>query len=123
LALRTVVDDCLRQEGYSVLLAANGMDALQVAERYKGPIHLLVTDVIMPFVSGPELARSLKRERPETRVLYMSGYTADKLAGHRKLDPDLALLQKPFKLVDLAQKVRDLMITRGTEGAFNAKGS
>jgi PAS domain S-box-containing protein len=123
LALRTVVDDCLRQEGYSVLLAANGMDALQVAERYKGPIHLLVTDVIMPFVSGPELARSLKRERPETRVLYMSGYTADKLAGHRKLDPDLALLQKPFKLVDLAQKVRDLMITRGIEGAFNAKGS
>jgi PAS domain S-box-containing protein len=109
LGLRTVVDESLRQEGYSVLLAANGMDALQVAQRYQGPIQLLITDVIMPFVSGPELAQSLRALRPETRVLYMSGYTADKLADHPTLDPDLALLQKPFKLSDLAQKVRDLL--------------
>jgi two-component system, cell cycle sensor histidine kinase and response regulator CckA len=109
LGLRTVVDESLRQEGYRVLLAANGMDALQVAERHQGPIQLLITDVIMPFVSGPQLAQSLKMLRPETRVLYISGYTADKFADYPKLDPDLALLQKPFKLVDLAQKVRDLM--------------
>jgi PAS domain S-box-containing protein len=122
LALRGFVDESLRQEGYTVLLAANGLDALRVAERYKGPIHLLITDVIMPFVSGPELARSLKLLRPELRVLYMSGYTADKLADHPKLDPDLALLQKPFRLADLAQKVRDLLNDKGTEGA-SAKGA
>jgi PAS domain S-box-containing protein len=109
LGLRTVVDESLRQEGYSVLLAANGMDALDVAARHQGPIQLLITDVIMPFVSGPQLAQSLKALRPETRVLYISGYTADKFADYPKLDPDLALLQKPFKLVDLAQKVRDLL--------------
>jgi len=117
LALRMVVDDSLRQEGYSVLVAANGLDALQVAERYQGPIQLLITDVIMPYVSGPELAYTLKAMRPETRVLYMSGYTADKLADHPKLDPDLALLQKPFKLVDLTRKVRDLMNDNGAKGA------
>jgi two-component system, cell cycle sensor histidine kinase and response regulator CckA len=109
LGLRTVVDESLQQEGYSVLLAANGMDALDVAAKHQGPIQLLITDVIMPFVSGPELAQSLKMVRPETRVLYISGYTADKFADYPKLDPDLALLQKPFKLVDLAQKVRDLL--------------
>jgi|HubBroStandDraft_1064217.scaffolds.fasta_scaffold00132_24 PAS domain S-box-containing protein len=109
LGLRAVVDESLRQEGYRVLLAANGMDALEVATRHQGPIQLLITDVIMPFVSGPQLAQSLKALRPETRVLYISGYTADKFADYPKLDPDLALLQKPFKLVDLAQKVRDLL--------------
>jgi PAS domain S-box-containing protein len=112
LGLRTVVDESLRQEGYSVLLAANGMDALEVAAQHQGPIQLLITDVIMPFVSGPELAQSLKMVRPETRVLYISGYTADKFADYPKLDPDLALLQKPFRLVDLAQKVHDLLNER-----------
>jgi DNA-binding NtrC family response regulator len=110
--LRTVVDESLRQEGYRVLLAANGMDALEVAAQHEGPIQLLITDVIMPFVSGPELAQSLRTLRPETRVLYISGYTADKFADHPRVDPDLALLQKPFKLVDLAQKVRDLLNER-----------
>jgi len=112
LGLRTVVDESLRQEGYRVLLAANGMDALEVAAQHEGPIQLLITDVIMPFVSGPELAHSLRELRPETRVLYISGYTADKFADHPMVDPDLALLQKPFKLVDLAQKVRDLLSER-----------
>jgi two-component system, cell cycle sensor histidine kinase and response regulator CckA len=112
LGLRTVVDESLRQEGYRVLLAANGMDALEVAARHQGPIQLLITDVIMPFVSGPQLAQSLKALRPETRVLYISGYTADKFADYPSLDPELALLQKPFKLVDLSQKVRDLLNER-----------
>src|SRR5580658_6722907 len=95
--------------GYTVLLAENGMDALDVAARHKGPIQLLITDVIMPSVSGPQLAQSLKTLRPETRVLYISGYTADKFADYPELDPELALLQKPFKLVDLGQKVRDVL--------------
>jgi two-component system cell cycle sensor histidine kinase/response regulator CckA len=109
LGLRSVIDESLRQEGYTVLLAENGMDALDVAARHKGPIQLLITDVIMPSVSGPQLAQSLKTLRPETRVLYISGYTADKFADYPELDPELALLQKPFKLVDLGQKVRDVL--------------
>ncbi len=109
IGLSSVVSESLQQAGYKVLLAANGVEALQVAERYQGPILLLITDVIMPFMSGPELAQSLKKSRPETRVLYISGYTADKIADYAKLDPDLALLQKPFKLGDLAQKVHALI--------------
>jgi PAS domain S-box-containing protein len=109
LGLRSVIDESLRQEGYTVLLAENGMDALDVAARYQAPIQLLITDVIMPSVSGPQLAQSLKALRPETRVLYISGYTADKFADYPELDPELALLQKPFKLVDLGQKVRDVL--------------
>jgi len=89
------------------------MDALDVAAKYQEPIQLLITDVIMPSVSGPQLAQSLKALRPETRVLYISGYTADKFADYPELDPELALLQKPFKLVDLGQKVRDVL--NGTE--------
>jgi PAS domain S-box-containing protein len=123
LGLRTVVDESLRQEGYRVLSAANGMEALRVAEQYQGPIHLLITDVIMPFVSGPELAQSLKMLRPEIRVLYMSGYTADKLADHPRLDPDLALLQKPFKLADLAQKVQDLLNEGAEATSSQASGN
>jgi CheY-like chemotaxis protein len=109
LGLRSVIDESLRQEGYTVLLAENGMDALDVAAKYQEPIQLLITDVIMPSVSGPQLAQSLKALRPETRVLYISGYTADKFADYPELDPELALLQKPFKLVDLWQKVRDVL--------------
>ncbi len=109
LGLRSVIDESLRQEGYTVLLAANGMDALDVAAKHQGPIQLLITDVIMPSVSGPQLAQSLKTLRPETRVLYISGYTADKFADYPELDPELALLQKPFKLGELGQKVRDVL--------------
>ncbi len=109
MGLRSVIDESLRQWGYRVLLASNGMEALEVAAEHKGPIQLLITDVIMPFISGPQLAQSLKPLRPEIRVLYISGYTADKFADYPELDPHLALLQKPFKLVDLAQKVRDLL--------------
>lgn len=109
MGLRSVIEESLRQWGYRVLLAANGMEALEVAAGHQGPIQLLITDVIMPFISGPQLAQSLKPLRPEVRVLYISGYTADKFADYPELDPHLALLQKPFKLVDLAQKVRDLL--------------
>jgi PAS domain S-box-containing protein len=122
LRLRTVVDESLRQEGYQVLLAANGVEALQVATRHQGPIQLLITDVIMPFMSGPELAESLKRMRAETRVLYISGYTADKFADYPKLDPALALLQKPFTLVALRRKVRDLLSESRETAAAKAMG-
>jgi DNA-binding response OmpR family regulator len=108
-ALQRVVNEALTEEGYRVLVAGNGMDALRIAERHDGPIHLLITDVILPAMSGPELAQSLDASRPEMRVLYMSGYTSDKLTHFPLLDPEVALLRKPFKLAELAQKVGNLL--------------
>ena len=90
-------------------MAVNGADALRFAEQYQGAIHLLLTDVIMPSMSGPELAQSLRATRPETKVLYISGYTADKLTRYPELDPEVALLRKPFKLMDLSRKIRSLL--------------
>lgn len=108
-ALRIVIDEMLRHEGYRVMAVGNGLDALRIAERHEGPIHLLITDVIMPAMSGPELAQALAVTRPDTRVLFISGYTADRLAHYPKLDSDVSLLRKPFKLNDLAHKVHDLL--------------
>jgi PAS domain S-box-containing protein len=108
-ALRMVIDESLRSDGYKVMVAGNGLDALRIAEQHQGPIHLLITDVIMPAMSGPELARALAVSRPDTRVLYISGYTADRLTHYPKLDRDVFLLRKPFKLNDLAQKIHNLL--------------
>ncbi len=108
-ALQRVVNEGLTEEGYRVLLAGNAEDARRIAEQYDGPIQLLITDIILPAMSGPELVQSLVVSRPEIRVLYMSGYPADKLTRFPKLDPNIPLLRKPFKLAELGQKVRDLM--------------
>ena len=121
IALRGAVDESLREEGYNVLVAANGSDALQMAKSYQHPIQLLITDVIMPFMSGPELAQSLRALQPAIRVLYTSGYTADRLPERSMSDPELALLQKPFDLADLLHKVRDILSESGARGA-SAKG-
>jgi DNA-binding NtrC family response regulator len=85
------------------------VDALHVAEQHQGEIRLLVTDVIMPQMSGPDLAQRLKEARPEIQVLYMSGYTDDKLAGLSEPDSELALIQKPFYVTELAKKIRELL--------------
>lgn len=108
-AMRMVIDESLRSQGYRVLAAGNGLDALRLAEQYHAPIDLLITDVIMPAMSGPEVAQALSTSRPGIPVLYISGYTADKLSYYPELEPDMALLQKPFKLNILTQKVRDLI--------------
>ena len=110
-AMRMVIDESLRADGYQVLAAGNGLDALRIAEQHAGPIDLLITDVIMPAMSGPEVAHALATSRPSTPVLYISGYTADKLSYYPELEPDVALLQKPFKLNVLTQKVRDIIGT------------
>jgi two-component system, cell cycle sensor histidine kinase and response regulator CckA len=113
-AMRMVLDESLRAEGYRVLAAGNGLDALRIAEQHQGTIDLLITDVIMPAMSGPEVAQALATSRPATPVLYISGYTADKLTHYPELEHDVALLQKPFKLNVLAQKVRDIIGTMET---------
>jgi CheY-like chemotaxis protein len=99
----------LEQQGYSVLAASHPDEALRYSAQYDGPIHLLVTDVVMPEMGGRELASRLTASRPETKVLYVSGYTDDAIMRHGILDEDLAFLQKPFTLTTLSSKVRDVL--------------
>ncbi len=92
-----------------MLVAANGVEALQIAGEYKGSIGVLITDVIMPKMSGPELAKDLKKVRPNTDVLYMSGYADDKLGNISESDGELTLIQKPFYIDDLVWKIQEIL--------------
>jgi PAS domain S-box-containing protein len=107
--LRALTRDILASEGYTVLESRDVEDALRIAERQDGTIHLLLTDVVMPRRSGRALAAAVKRFRPEVKVLYMSGYTDNVIVDHGVLDPGTALLQKPFVPADLARKVRRVL--------------
>lgn len=108
-AVRTIVSKILQNRGYTVLEAHHGNEALQICERHEGPIHLMVTDVVMPQVSGRELAERLTLLRPEIRVLFMSGYPDNAIVHHGVLGAGTAFLQKPFTLNALECKVRELL--------------
>jgi len=108
-AFRDLLCEQLRSRGYQVLIASNGVEALQVAEQHKGLIRILITDVIMPQMSGPDLAKSLTTLRGDTDVLYMSGYTDDKLSNILETDPELTLMQKPFNIDDLVRKIQEIL--------------
>jgi CheY-like chemotaxis protein len=99
----------LREQGYRVLEASQGVDAFLICEEHKGPIHLLVTDVVMPKMSGRELAERITSIRQEVKVLYMSGYPDDTIAHHGILNEGMNYIQKPFKMNGLAQKVRGVL--------------
>jgi PAS domain S-box-containing protein len=99
----------LESQGYRLLEAANGSEALSLCERYPGPIHLLITDVVMPGMTGKELATLLLALRPSLKTLYTSGYTADAIVHQGMLDPDVAYLPKPFSPSQLAAKVREVL--------------
>ncbi len=101
----------LEREGYRVLEAREGQEALRISGRYVGPIHMILTDVVMPVMSGREVAHRLLSERPEVKVLYMSGYTDDEVLQHGILDCDIGFLQKPFTDDTLARKVREVLDT------------
>jgi FixJ family two-component response regulator len=92
-----------------VLTAAGPAAALELSDRHPGPIHLLLTDVVMPEMSGRELRLRLKSLRPWMRILYMSGYTDEALGRHGVLEPGTFLLQKPFRVGALGQKVREVL--------------
>jgi len=111
--LRELTRRCLEKIGYTALQAENPKDGIKIAEQYEGPIHLLVTDVIMPGMSGPELAAHLATLRPEMPVLYVSGYTDDAIFRYKVLEPGVAFLQKPFSLKTLARKVREKLDSVG----------
>ena len=108
-ALREITLEVLETAGYTVLEAAHGAAALQISERYEGAIHLLLTDVVMPGLTGSELAQRLTAERKEMKVLFMSGYTDDAVILRGVLTKEMPFVQKPFTIVQLARKVRDVL--------------
>ncbi len=107
-SVRALARRGLESRGYRVLAAAGGTAALELAARHNGPIHLLVSDVVMPGMSGPQLADALRRVRPRVKVVYVSGYAEDAL-GQRGLPEGDAFLAKPFSADDLAARVRSVL--------------
>lgn len=107
--VRALTRENLRVCGYQVLEAANGEDALRLSREYKGEIHLLLTDVVMPRMSGRELAERVTEGRTGLPVLYMSGFTDDAIVHHGVLEPGTEFLEKPFTLNALARKVRQVL--------------
>jgi PAS domain S-box-containing protein len=104
--VRDLAREILEGSGYTVLQACDALEAVFIAERHAGPIHLLLTDVIMPRQSGRALVERLRPLRPEMQVLYMSGYTNEAIVRHGVLDPDTLFIQKPFSPAALGHKVR-----------------
>jgi CheY-like chemotaxis protein len=110
--VRTLARTILAQQGYNVLEAANPDEAMLFSQRYGGTIHLLLTDVIMPKASGQQLAERLRSNRPDLKILYMSGYTDDVIVDDELGDPERAFLEKPYSAEELASKVRALLDVR-----------
>ena len=107
--VRQLTREMLVRNGYTVLEAGSGPEALRISEQLPGPIDLLLTDAVMLEMSGRELAVLLAASRPAIRVIYMSGYAEDTVAHHVMMDPETAFLQKPFTAAALGQKVREVL--------------
>jgi two-component system, cell cycle sensor histidine kinase and response regulator CckA len=108
--LGLVIEIMLGEHGYRVLVAASPHEALKLAETHDGPIHLLITDVVLQWMRGPELAQQVRSMRPELEVLFISGYSAHD-DEHLQLPEGAAFLQKPFRPGMLIEKTRGLMAT------------
>jgi CheY-like chemotaxis protein len=108
-AVRKLALTGLQAKGYNVFEAANGTEAMAICDSYSGQIDLLVTDIVMPLVSGRQVAEHLQSKYPDIRVLYMSGYTDEAVIRHGILDVGMSFLQKPFTPRSLARKVRQVL--------------
>ena len=107
--VRRVTSSVLAKNGYKVLEAVDGADALRVCKNFEGPIHLVLSDVIMPGLSGPDTADQLRRVRPGLRTLFMSGYMGEKIIRHGIQESDFAFIEKPFTPPALLQKIREVL--------------
>jgi two-component system, cell cycle sensor histidine kinase and response regulator CckA len=120
--LRNLVRDVLRTHGYALLVAGTGEEALAIAERHEGPIDLVMSDIVLPGMSGLELVDRMAKARPRAKVLLMSGYADETIARHGVLDPAVPFLQKPFQLHDLTHRVREVLDT-GVASRASARSS
>ncbi len=120
--VRKLVRETLEREGYKLLDAAGPLEAQKIVHEYRGPIHLMITDVVMPKLSGRELADRVSDARPEMKVLYMSGYTDNAVVASGVLNTQMAFLQKPFTPSALARKVRQVLEAAGEEKTRQAGG-
>lgn len=108
-SLREMAKEYLESVGYTVIAAVSGKDALQRAKDFDGTIHLLLTDVVMPEMSGPELAAELASLRPGIKIIFTSGYTDDAIARQGILDPSVTFVQKPYRPKALARRIREVL--------------
>jgi two-component system, cell cycle sensor histidine kinase and response regulator CckA len=116
-SVRQLVRETLSARGYQVVEAGNGEDGLAAAARHNGPIDLIITDVVMPGMDGREMVKLLAQTRPETKVLFLSGYTEDSIASEGTPETGPAFLQKPFTLQNLSRKIREILGNSSAAGA------
>jgi len=107
--VREITSSTLSSYGYTVLTAANGEEAIKLFAEHKHSIDLLLTDVVMPFMSGREVAEKLLTEKPMLKVLYFSGYTDNSIVHHGVLDEGMDFIQKPYSHVELSKKIREVL--------------
>jgi len=107
--VREMTNEILTCQGYKVLIAENGRDALAALDQHDGPVHLLLTDVIMPDMNGRELSEQIAAREPDMKVIFMSGYTDNVITHHGVTDPGVNFIQKPFSVKALAAKVREVL--------------
>jgi PAS domain S-box-containing protein len=117
--LRSVVCNALSKNGYAVLDAPDGKSAIELAASFKSPIDLLLTDVILPGLSGRNIADQLQVSRPAMKVIYMSGYTDEFIADHGIIDPRIVLLEKPFSISSLLHNIREVLNGHPTSNDVN----
>ena len=108
-AVRSFAARALRMRGYNVIEAAGGEEALEIVRAAAAPIHLVITDVVMPNMDGPTLVRHVKRLRPDMAVIFMSGYAEEAFRRNDEKAEDLHFLPKPFGLKQLAAKVKEVL--------------
>ena len=113
--VRELTREFLKVSGYSVLEAKDGLEALEIATRHAGRIHLMLTDMVMPRMSGTELAKRIKESRPDVKVLFMTGYSEYAGDGANQPSPEIPILQKPFSIGSLVGKVRELLAAKPVE--------